>query len=505
MSLVVSRGRGPLVLVAPHGGRRDPARRPWGSAPCRMNDLHTASLTQELAAALNASALVNDALDRNDVDLNRLSAAHDRQPAFLDALASLLDDACARHGRATVVTVHGWNVVEPRVDVGLGCRPGAAPLAVTPDAAVSPAFAAHGIAALVDACAACGIHATIGARYPACARENLVQLFTPRHRADPRPRVRRLAALGASCDAFQLELGIPLRWPGAWRRRFVDACRAALPALAAAPSSARAPREAAGVPAPPARTAIEIAGADVAGLAAIDGTGSRLLLCTADGGLLLFTGDHAGRADAGGLAVVTRDGATRVRFAGPLARFPDTTPFVDLEEGLARATLVDDAALALDFVAAHADDEGGAFGAVTGALRVGDVETPIAAHGFAAPAAAPTPWPRLRATLRLGDRAALALVVATAEARASGFVWDGSRRVAVAGATARLGSDAAPLDGLGLDVRLADGSGLHVDAEPVHRLPVVRGGSVPAVRVLWAACRVAGSRHAAGWCELGGY
>ena len=45
-----------------------------------MNDLHTATLTRDLAAATGAATLVNAALDRNDVDLNRLTAAHDRLP-----------------------------------------------------------------------------------------------------------------------------------------------------------------------------------------------------------------------------------------------------------------------------------------------------------------------------------------------------------------------------------------------------------------------------------------
>src|SRR2546429_5818630 len=120
-------GAAPLVLVAPHGGRRDAARRPWGSAPLKVNDLHTAALTAELAAATGASALVNTAADRNDVDLNRVSAAHDRAPWFLEQLADVLGATLPRHGRPTPLTVHGWNVIKPAVDSGLGCPPGPAP------------------------------------------------------------------------------------------------------------------------------------------------------------------------------------------------------------------------------------------------------------------------------------------------------------------------------------------------------------------------------------------
>ena len=111
-------GATPLVLVAPHGGRRDTARRPWGAAPLKVNDLHTAALTAELARVTGASAIINTAADRNDVDLNRVSAAHDRAPWFLERLADVLAATLARHGRATLLTVHGWNVVQPAVDLG---------------------------------------------------------------------------------------------------------------------------------------------------------------------------------------------------------------------------------------------------------------------------------------------------------------------------------------------------------------------------------------------------
>src|SRR5437870_2054477 len=227
-------GAAPLVLVAPHGGRRDAARRPWGSGPLKGNDLHTAALTAELAAATDASALINSAADRNDVDLNRVSAAHDRAPWFLERLADVLAATLARHGRATLLTVHGWNVGQPVVDLGLGCTPGPDPFAVGPEAAVSPAFAATAVRTLVNACASRGIGATVGARYPARARENLLQLFTRRYAGDARGLVAALASMAPAVDAVQLELGIPLRWPGPWRTRFVETCRQALPSLTAA-------------------------------------------------------------------------------------------------------------------------------------------------------------------------------------------------------------------------------------------------------------------------------
>ena len=123
-SVTVIPGESPLVLVAPHGGRRDPHQRPWAAGHLRMNDLHTAALTTELAALTGAAAVVNADQDRNDVDLNRIVEADERAPWFLDRLAAVLDATLARHGRATLLALHGWNVIQPVVDLGLGCAPG---------------------------------------------------------------------------------------------------------------------------------------------------------------------------------------------------------------------------------------------------------------------------------------------------------------------------------------------------------------------------------------------
>jgi len=271
--VTVIRGERPLVLVAPHGGRRDPARRPWGHDRLRMNDLHTASLTAELAALAGAAALVNDEHDRNEVDLNRVSEANDRAPWFLERLADLLESALAGRGRVTLVTVHGWNVVQPAVDVGLGCAPASEPFAVGPGSAVSPAFAARALPRFVAACAERGIAATVGARYPARARENLVQLFTPRYREDRRPLVRALAALAPRVDALQLELGIALRWPGAWRRRLLEACAAALPALLAPLDGEPPPTGPLGAAAaPPGACRLEFVAPSLCGLIGVEAT-----------------------------------------------------------------------------------------------------------------------------------------------------------------------------------------------------------------------------------------
>jgi hypothetical protein len=502
---IVVAGSSPVVLVAPHGGQRDYDGRPWGSAPLKVNDLHTAALTEELAAVLDASAVINAALDRNDVDLNRVSAAHTRAPAFLERLADVLAATIARHGRATVLTVHGWNVIQPAVDLGFGCSHGAA---VDRAAAVSPAFAATALPALVGACAAHGITATTGARYPARARENLVQLFTPRYRDDARPLVRQLARLGEHADAVQLELAVPLRWPGAWRRGLVDACRESLPALVSAGTSAPPAAATVHPPAAPLHRALQVVGPGASTLVSLDQGGGRLLVFPPSRGLAHFTGERTGGEERGRVAGLRMeegdDGTFRVRFAGPMMRFPDTTPFLDLERGLARATVIADATVELAFQPAHPGGDASDFGVVHGTATLDGEQLDLGGRGFSSTGGFGTAWPRLRAALEIGRGARLSLTVALPDGGATGFLCRDGRHEVVARAAARLGDGDDRLGGLTVEVELSGGEHFEVRPEAVHRLPVVRGGLPVPVRLVYAACRVAEVPGLAGWCELGG-
>ena len=506
--LTVVPGDGPLVLVAPHGGRRDAERRPWASGHLRMNDLHTASLTAELAGLLGAAALINEAHDRNDVDLNRVSDANQRAPWFLERLADLVGAAVGRHGRATLLALHGWNVVQPVVDLGLGCTPGDDPFAVGRAAAVSPAFAARALPRLVAACRARGIVATVGARYPARHRENLVQLFTRRYAEDGRPLVRALAALAPVVDAVQLELGIALRWPGPWRVRLLAACAEARPALVAAPHPARtAPGESTTSEAvPPVPRRLEFAGAALSGLVGLDaGRTGRLLLFPESGGLVLFTGERLGHTPGGLRVEPSASGGLALRYDGPLLRFPDTTPFLDLETGLARAELIE-GEIALRFAPGHAHDGAAEFGTVRGSVVLDGVRHPVAARGFAEDGAPAGPWPRLRAALDLGGGASLALTLGLHGGEASGFLCRDGRHVAVAAARAALGPADAPLAHVGLELALTDGHRLRIEAHALHRLPVIRARGRAPVRVEFATCCLDGAPAAepAGWLEVGG-
>jgi hypothetical protein len=501
---IVVAGSSPLILVAPHGGRRDHRRRPWGSAPLKVNDLHTASLTEELAARTGAAAVINAHLDRNDVDLNRLRAAHERAPAFLERLAEVLAAGIARHGRVTVLTVHGWNVIQPAVDLGLGCAPGAP---VDDTAAVSRGFAARTVPALVRACEARGIAATVGARYPARGRENLVQLFTERYRTDERPLVRRLAELGRRADAVQLELGVPLRWPGTWRRRLVEACVDALPDLVASGATGTPVVPPADVPADPLRRTLEVAGDGTSVLVAMDKAGARLLLFPPAGGLALFTGERTGgeeRGRVGGLRIEESDrGEVRVRFAGPMMRFADTTPFLDLERGLASAAVIAHAVVELDFLPAHVGTARSDFGAVRGVALLDGAHLDLGGRGFATSGMSDPIWPRLRVALQVAGGTHLALTVGLSDRTASGFLCHPGGHDPVALIDASLGGGDDGLSGMSLEVELSGGDRLVIRPEPVQRLPVIRGGAPAAVRLVYASCRVPGVPGLAGWCELG--
>jgi hypothetical protein len=87
---------------------------------------------------------------------------------------------------------------------------------------------------------------------------------------------------------------------------------------------------------------------------------------------------------------------------------------------------------------------------------------------------------------------------------ASGFLCRGDEHVAVVRAWARLGRSDDPLAGFGLDVELAGGQRLELEPQPIHRLPVVRGGGPVPVRLVYASCRLPGVDGPAGWCEIGG-
>jgi hypothetical protein len=222
--LQVIEGSSPILLIAPHGGRAGQAAR--ARLHPRINDLHTAEITRELARRLDAHALINAAMDRNALDCNRVEEIARKAPWMLQQMAELVAQMAERHGRVLILVIHGWNVVQPRIDFGLGARFAGGRL--------QPVSSAHMTASerfingpLADLCArlqARGILPTFGLRYPAAGRQNLLQIFTPRFaqsRLQPLTALARLCS-GGAIDAVQLELSVALRWPGRLRDTTID-------------------------------------------------------------------------------------------------------------------------------------------------------------------------------------------------------------------------------------------------------------------------------------------
>ena len=96
----------------------------------------------------------------------------------------------ARHGRVTVLLIHGWNIIEPRVDLGLGLKERNGRLHPTRGAhiAADDEFIQDTAHALATRLRQAGIVPTFGLRYPGGAAQNLLQAFTPRHAASDASR-----------------------------------------------------------------------------------------------------------------------------------------------------------------------------------------------------------------------------------------------------------------------------------------------------------------------------
>jgi hypothetical protein len=209
-----------------------------------------------------------------------VTAAHDGAPAFLDALGDLVAEGLAAHPRLRVLTVHGWNVVQPAVDIGFGAHPAPDTLAGGGVCAIAPDFATTMLPRFAAALDARGIIATPGLRYPARARENLLQLFTRRYATDERaPSAASPASPTASTrSSSSVAAASPARPPGATRSSTRARRRSRTTRRCTRARGHRGCRR---------RTAgacrAEFVAPGLAGLAAIDPHGGRLLLFPDDG------------------------------------------------------------------------------------------------------------------------------------------------------------------------------------------------------------------------------
>ena len=368
--LEVIEGDAPILLIAPHGGRAGPAAR--ATLHPKVNDLETAAITRDLAHRFHASALINAGMDRNEIDCNRLSQIAARAPWMLDLIADRVSQIVDRHGRATVLLIHGWNVIEPRIDFGLGLRHANGRLRPPAGAHVSASdqFINGPVAALFVHLNAAGIIPTFGLRYPGGASQNLLQAFTERHAQSEIEALRRLADLAATrvIDALQLEMSVAVRLAGGLRTRgiaaltevFGGAANVPLPPGASAqagtivvdrtPRATVEPKVAVSATPPPVRIGIEFydSTARIGGMASFDfgsgAAGARIMMLFDDCCAALFTGEGKPSRDGGELrlgplelAIDSRGG--RLSFRGPAVIVNDGAAYLSVENALARSSL----------------------------------------------------------------------------------------------------------------------------------------------------------------------
>lgn len=365
-------GSRPVVIVAPHGGRRARGvKRSDG-----INDIYTAELAHLLAERLDAYALVNARLDRNDIDLNRISEIVTRAPGMAKVLRSAVARAAAsgRSGVAPLVLwVHGWNVSSLACDIGVGLRRIEERL-VGAHPTVSPATFRGFVEPLCVTLRERDIAGFLGHRYPASARDNATQIFSGRHAGHANGDIDALShmALGGAVDAVQLELSISLRWPGAHRERWLEALVEAVDRhiasharatgggaqtdCLASPEPARgwASKHALatsglGHPHPAAGESVQAVLADGSGLfmgvepAGARGLAARICVARPDGRLALFVCEapwdgRGDRFEAG--ALCWRPGRA-VGYAGPAVMYASHDAFIDLEQGLEAARVAE--------------------------------------------------------------------------------------------------------------------------------------------------------------------
>ena len=446
----LARGDGPVLLVAPHGGRRprvDPAAPPPN---LKVNDVHTAELTRELASRLGATAVINHGCDRNELDLNRISQVRRRAPWFLELLRDEVEKILSRHAQAEILFVHGWNVGQAKCDLGIGAKVTSDGLVTSSGGrlTITKSYLDERIAGLRAALKERDIATFLGVRYPASHPNNLLQLFSDRGSEEIHSPIEEQFAGWArdgAVQALQLELGVPLRWPGVWRERLIKCVVGefrthplALRDLSVRPeerplpsggvskpvlspvegavgtcASADALRDGRSEAASSGRTeaqrSVETlavtrsnlprratslqfydAVADIGLMSGIgpvgkDTVAARLLLFLGGQRVALFTGERTPPRDdliVEPLHFETEGETTTLRFTGPILHLEDGTEYLDLEAAFA-ASRLGEVEVHLRFVADAVDESGATFGRVEGFVDIGSERREISTGAFA--------------------------------------------------------------------------------------------------------------------------
>jgi hypothetical protein len=381
----------------------------------RVNDLYTAEVSDLLGQRLRATTVVNRGLDRNHIDLNRVSAVSRQAPWFGELLVEVLETALARHDHVEVVFVHGWHTGQPRCDIGIGAieENGHLRLPVGAGLTLGETCLRQRVRGLQAACMARGIAASVGERYPASHRNNVLQMFSERGRERSDHWARKIAHWSGRgrLSALQLELGAPLRWPGVWRDRFVDAFLEAFDASnlreATTVRERSATHERVATLSCVDRQGETVSALDLQfydpgqDLGALAGIGpaetgrlaGRLLFFAGGKRVALFTGE--GRSGNGlqvpPLRATLKAGEVRWSFAGPVLSVEDAALYVDLEAALA-ASRVQSAELEATFLPIHkaCAETGAQFGRVEATCRLGGETRFVKGSAFAGVRALPS-------------------------------------------------------------------------------------------------------------------
>jgi hypothetical protein len=360
-------GDAPLLLIAPHGGQAGAAAR--STLHPKVNDLETAEITREIANRLGARALINSAMDRNELDCNRLSQIIQRAPWLLELIANQLAGIIQRFGHATVLLIHGWNIIEPRIDLGLGLKNAGGTLRPPPGAHVSAndKFIHGPVNALAARLRRAQIMPTFGLRYPGGAAQNLLQGFTRRHARSEAAPLRQLASMAAAgtLNALQLEMSVAVRLPGELRERAIEAISETFthngsarqdellgrlsPPVHIIRHTPPLPRKAVASNAPPSRVGIEFydPATRLGGMVSFDfgpgATGGRIMILFDRCRVALFTAEGKAERRGNELSIgplsLNAAPAGNLRFRGPAVVVDDGTAYLSVERALAAGRL----------------------------------------------------------------------------------------------------------------------------------------------------------------------
>jgi hypothetical protein len=372
-----------------------------------VNDIHTAELSLRLAEDLRASFVINGRVDRNQLDLNRISQVARRAPWFFEVVEHLLAKILERHANALVLFVHGWNVTQARCDLGIGTSitDEDACIEDSETATVSQAFLREKLRRFRHLCEVAGIRTTYGERYPASHPNNVLQIF----RRTPTPA--QAGAAGRICEwvaarrveAVQLELGVAVRWPGTVRSSFIAATTRAfgpMPDRTPLPAPSR-PQHATASLRPPASLQCfdPASGIGVsAGLSVEGGDGirGRLLLFLGGQRVALFVGEDRGldRLISGGPQFHLRERGFHLAFEGRILCVEDGGLYLDLEDAFA-ASALRSAHVDLSFEA----PEKARYGRVRGTICLEGTAWSFDCYGFGGVATRPPVSPRRSQTM----------------------------------------------------------------------------------------------------------